>query len=163
LDAPPVLSCPGLGFANVRTRTSSSSQTAQLKDLLPQVPIDLSNCGSLKLKKVDDLGQPMEGIQFGLFASEAHALARSPVAQLPTAPPQPLVCTTDAAGVCEFPTIPPGDYFVNEINLPDGYTPDPDLPKAVHIDAFTDVDWTDDPAEWFENTLRTGSDRKSVG
>ena len=142
---------------------------SQLHDLFPEIAIDLSNCGSLKLKKVDDLGVPMEGIQFGLFASEADAIAGTPIAQLPTTPPEDLVCTTDAAGVCEFPKVPPGDYFINELNLGDGYTPDPDLPAPVSIDPFENVDLSDDDngacavdinsvtCEWFVNTLRTGT------
>lgn len=164
-----VLECPGLGAANVRTRSSGDSTTSQLHDQFPEIGIDLSNCASLKLKKVDDLGQPMEGVQFGLFASEPDALAGTPVAQLPTDPPQDLVCTTDASGVCTFPKVPSGDYYINEIDLPAGYTADPELPKAVGLDPFQDLDLSDDDneacagdinaagCEWFVNTLRTGS------
>lgn len=164
-----VLSCPGVGYANIRTRSSESGDTSQLHDVFPQMPIDLSNCASLKLKKVDDLGQPMAGVQFGLFATEAAAVAGTPIAQLPTTPPQNLVCTTDASGVCTFPKVPAGDYYVNELNLPASYSADPDLPKAVHLDAFQDLDLSDDDngacasdvnaasCEWFVNTLRTGS------
>ena len=77
--------------------------------------------------------------------------------------------TTDAQGVCEFSKVPPGDYFVNELDLPDGYTPDPDLPAAVSIDPFEDVDLSDDDndacavdvtagaCEWFVNTAKTGT------
>lgn len=154
---PDILECPGVGFANIRTRSSGEANTSQLHDLVPEIPIDLSDCASLKIKKVDDLGQPMEGIQFGLFATEAHAIAGTPLAQLPTTPPQDLVCTTDAAGICSFPKVPDGDYYLNELNLPAGYTPDPDLPAAVHLDPFQDLDWSDSESEWFVNTLQTGS------
>lgn len=164
-----VLECPGLGAANVRTRSSGDANTSALHDQFPEIGIDLSNCASLKLKKVDDLGQPMAGVQFGLFASEADAIAGTPVAQLPSDPPEDLVCTTDADGICTFPKVPSGDYFINEIDLPDGYTADPDLPKAVHLDPFQDLDLSDDDnqacagdinaegCEWFVNSLRTGS------
>ena len=169
LPASEVLACPGVGFANIRTRSSGSADTSQLHDNFPQIPIDLSDCGSLQLKKVDDLGEPMEGVQFGLFATEAAANDGTPLAQLPATPPQDLVCTTDAAGICTFPKVPPGDYFVNELDLPAGYTADPDLPAPVSIAAFEDVDLSDDDSgacaeaitsegcEWFVNTLRTGT------
>lgn len=154
---PDILECPGVGFANIRTRSSGSSDQSQLHDLVPEIPIDLSDCASLKVKKVDDLGQAMEGIQFGLFATEAHALAGTPLAQLPTTPPQDLICTTDATGICSFPKVPDGDYWLNELNLPAGYTADPDLPAAVHLEPFQDLDWSDAESEWFVNTLKTGS------
>ncbi len=150
----PVLSCPGLGAANIRTRSSGESGSSQLHDNFPSLGIDLSNCGSLKIKKVDDLGQPMAGIQFGLFGSQAAALAGTPLATLPTTPAQDLVCTTDAAGICTFPKVPAGDYWINELNLGAGYTADSDLPQKVTIAAFADVDLTATP---FVNTLRTGS------
>jgi len=149
-----ILECPGVGFANIRTRSSGSSTQSQLHDLVPQIPIDLSDCASLKIKKVDDLGQPMEGIQFGLFASQADAIAGTPIAQLPTNPPTSLTCTTDAAGVCTWPKVPDGTYWINELNLPEGYTPDPDLPLQVTLAPFEDKDLTGSP---FENSLRTGS------
>jgi uncharacterized repeat protein (TIGR01451 family)/LPXTG-motif cell wall-anchored protein len=149
-----ILECPGVGFANIRTRSSGSSTQSQLHDLVPELPIDLSDCASLKIKKVDDLGQPMEGIQFGLFASEADAIAGTPISQLPTDPPTSLTCTTDAAGVCTWPKVPDGTYWINELNLPEGYTPDPDLPMQVALAQFEDKDLTGSP---FVNDLRTGS------
>ncbi|MGK2947794.1 MAG: SpaA isopeptide-forming pilin-related protein, partial [Acidimicrobiales bacterium] len=149
-----ILDCPGVGFANIRTRSSGSSAQSQLHDLVPELPIDLSDCASLQIKKVDDLGQPMEGIQFGLFATEQAAIDGSPLAQLPTTPPQDLACTTDAAGLCSFPKVPDGTYWINELNLPAGYTPDPDLPLQVTLAQFEDKDLSGSP---FENTLRTGS------
>lgn len=164
-----VLECPGIGAANVRTRSSGDSTQSQLHDQFPEIAIDLSDCASLKIKKVDDLGAPMTGVQFALFASEAAAEAGTPIAQLPTDPPQDLTCTTGADGICSFPKVPPGDYFINETDLPDGYSPDPDLPKAIRLDPFQDLDLSDDDnqacaddvdsegCEWFVNTLRTGS------
>ena len=170
LPSTEVLSCPGIGFANIRTRSSGASDESALHDNFPQVPFDLSDCASLTLKKVDDLGQPMADIQFGLFASRADAIAGTPIAQLPTDPSEDLVCTTTASGICTFPKVPPGDYFINELDLPSGYTPDSDLPQAVHLDSFQDLDLSDDNnracrdidsedvgCEWFVNTMRTGS------
>ena len=81
-----ILECPGLGVANVRTRSAGSGDQSQLHDLLPA---DRDRSVELRFaedQKVDDLGAPMEGIQFGLFASEAAANAGAPLAQLPTDP-----------------------------------------------------------------------------
>ncbi len=125
-------SCPGLGFVNVRSRSSGSSFTSALQDKLPTTAVDLSTCGSIKLKKVDDKGQPLAGATFGLYAGTNTTV--SPV----------LTCLTDATGICSFPVVAPGAYTVKEISAPAGYTPSP-TPIPVTVSFRQAVDLTGDP------------------
>jgi uncharacterized repeat protein (TIGR01451 family) len=146
-----LLSCPGLGFVSPHSRASHSF-ASDLKDILPETPFNLSDCGSLKLKKVDDLDQPMAGVTFGLYQN-VDGTKGAPVQLLG----QDLTCTTNAQGICSFPRVPPGSYLIDEIDTPAGYTKDPDLPFPVTITQFGHVDLSDGLAEWFVNSRKTGS------
>lgn len=145
-----LLSCPGLGFATVHSRASHSF-ASDLKDVFPETPFNLSNCGSLKLKKVNDLLQPMAGVTFGLYQND-NGVPGTPV-RLPGTSAD-LTCLTDAAGVCFFPLVPPGSYLIAEVDLPADYIADPDLPLAVTIGAFSNVDLSDSQGEWIVNSRR---------
>jgi uncharacterized repeat protein (TIGR01451 family)/LPXTG-motif cell wall-anchored protein len=149
LFATGLLDCPGLGFATVHSRASHSF-ASDLKDVFPEVPFNLSDCGSLDLKKVNELGQPISGVTFGLYDAETGVEAG--LAQLPTVPPTDLTCVTDALGICSFPRVPPGDYLLGEVNTPVGYTSDPRLPLAVSVTSFGHTDLTDEEGEWIVNT-----------
>ncbi len=107
------LTCPGLGYVNVRSRSSGESFTSALQDKLPTAEVDLNTCGTVKLNKVDDQGATLAGATFGLYPS-------------PDASGQPIAqCTTDATGSCTFTEVAPGTYSVKEIAAPAGHTPDP--------------------------------------
>ena len=157
-----LLSCPGLGFVSPHSRASHSF-TSDLKDILPETQFSLSDCGSLKLKKVNDLGEPMKDVTFGLYQNNGGSKG-APVQLLG----ENLTCLTNDLGICPFPKVPAGSYLIDEINPPAGYNMDPRLPFAVTITAFGHVDLSDDlthqctPAllvgcEWFVNTRKTGS------
>jgi uncharacterized repeat protein (TIGR01451 family) len=157
-----LLDCPGLGFVTPHSRASHSFES-DLKDVLPEATFNLSDCGSLKLKKVDDLGRPMSGVTFGLYENDNGAKG-NPVTLLG----QNLTCVTNAQGICFFPRVPPGSYLLDEVATPAGYTKDPRLPFPVTIGTFEDVDLSDDPddecevaldedCEWFVNSRKTGS------
>ncbi|HVM09459.1 MAG TPA: SpaA isopeptide-forming pilin-related protein [Acidimicrobiales bacterium] len=133
------LTCPGFGFANVRSR-SSHSITSALQDKMPTTGVDVSTCGDITLHKVDDKGQPLAGAVFGLFKN----------AQASGTPDQ--TCTTDAAGICSFPQVTPGSYWVKEIAAPLGYDPDPDIvPVTVTFRSSTTISLP------FENPLILGN------
>ena len=148
-----LLTCPGLGFATVHSR-ASHDMSSDLKDVLPEVPFNLSDCGSLKLKKVNELGQPMAGVTFGLYTIGVNG-EKGVLAQLPGAAgedPTDLTCVTEAPadsvpptpGLCTFPRVPAGTYILDEVNLPAGYAPDPRLPLTLEIDEFQNIDLSDD-------------------
>jgi hypothetical protein len=116
--------CRQFGTLNVRSRSSGSSISSALQDTLPPTAIDLSTCGSVTVEKTDDAGNPLADATFGLFATEADADAL--VNPLQT-------CVTDDEGTCTFTDVAPGDYFVAEIDAPDGYDLDPTV-AAVSVD-----------------------------
>lgn len=108
-----ILTCPGFGTASVRSRSSGESFDSALQDFINPIPVDVSTCGDVTIKKVDDLGNPMQGVDFDLFDNEAGT--GDPIDS----------CTTDAAGLCTFDEVPPGDgYYVFEdaSTVPPGYT-----------------------------------------
>jgi uncharacterized repeat protein (TIGR01451 family) len=129
--------CPGFATVNIRSRSAGSSWISALQDKMPTAAVDLSTCGSVKLKKVDDLGQPLAGARFGIYSGTKL------VAE----------CTTDAAGLCSIPSIAPGTYTVKEIAAPAGYTPDPEV-RTITVHFREAVDLTGDP---FENPLDLGA------
>lgn len=124
-------SCPGLGFVNIRSRSSGSSFDSALQDKMPTTKVDLSNCGSIKLKKVDDKGAPLAGATFGLYANATTTTTLA-------------TCLTGADGVCSFPTVAPGTYAIREISAPPGYTPSP-TPITVTVGFKQAVDLTGTP------------------
>lgn len=117
VDGNPLLSCPGFGSATVRSRASGESFEAALQDFIEPVGIDLSTCGSVKIRKVDDLGQPMAGIGFGIFANDQGTGA--PID----------TCITNDAGICVFDDVPPTgegpsySIFEDASTVPAGYSP----------------------------------------
>ncbi|WP_436793410.1 DUF7507 domain-containing protein [Actinospongicola halichondriae] len=105
-----ILTCPGFGTASVRSRSSGESFNSALQDFINPIPVDVSTCGDVTIKKVDDLGNPMSGVDFDLFDSDDVLVDE---------------CTTDDLGICTFDDVPPGDgYYVNEdaSTVPAGYT-----------------------------------------
>ena len=159
-----LLTCPGLGFATVHSR-ASHDMSSDLKDVLPEVPFNLSDCGSLKLRKVNELGAAMAGVEFGLYVRNADG-SKGVLGQLPGSSPDvpgtDLICETDSEGICTFDRVPPGDYLLDEINLPASHSPDLRLPYRATIEAFEHIDLTDDlekkcvplvaGCEWFVNS-----------
>lgn len=147
-----LLSCPGAGYVTPHSRASHDF-ASDLKDILPERPFDLSDCGSLKLKKVDDAGNAMEGVGFGLF--ENDGTTEDPVAGDPVqVSGTDVTCETDASGICSMPKVPDGTWVLAETFMPAGYDPDPDLPMLVTIAQFTLLDLRSTP---FENPRRVGS------
>ena len=156
-------------------RTSAPAAPApadesQLHDVFPQIAIDLSNCGSLKIKKVDDLGAPMEGIQFGLFASEAEANAGTPLAQLPTDPAggprlhhrrrRRLRVPQGPAGRLLHQRARPRRWLHTGSGSPGrraASTPSRTSTSPTTTTAPAPVDINSAGCEWFVNTLRTGT------
>ena len=132
----PILTCPGFGFASVRSRSSGESFDAALQDFIDPFAFDVSTCGSIELKKVDDLGNPMAGVDFDLYDNAAG-----------TGTPTDS-CTTDAAGLCTFDDVPPGTYWIYEdaTTVPAGYTAATNPVKGpVTVGFRQDVDLTGAP------------------
>lgn len=124
------LGCPGLGRLNIRSRSSGQSFESNLQDRMDQTPVDVSTCGSVKVKKVDDLGNPMSGITFTL-SKNANTYT----------------CTTGTDGICTITEVPPGTgYSLDETaGLSTDYTKDPALPRTgitVNVGQVSDLTGT---------------------
>jgi Prealbumin-like fold domain len=109
--------CVSFGSAYLKSRASDSF-TAALKDFIAPVGLDISNCGSIEVTKVDD-GNPattLEGATF-VLRPDVAPLGGSPGAEDMTTDS----CTTDATGVCSFTDLLQGDYWVEETVAPAGH------------------------------------------
>jgi Prealbumin-like fold domain len=115
--------CVSFGSGFVKSR-SSDSFTAELKDFIAPVALNLRTCGSIEITKTDD-GSPATLLDGAVFE------LRPDVAPLGTAPgPEDVTvdsCTTgelagDAdAGVCSFDDVQQGNYWVVEVTAPAGH------------------------------------------
>jgi uncharacterized repeat protein (TIGR01451 family) len=146
-DDAAILTCPGFGSASVRSRASGQSFSSSLQDFIGPVGVDVSTCGSLKIKKVDDLGNPMEGVGFDLYDNADGT--GDPVDS----------CPSIADGTCTFSDVTPGDYWVFEdaTTVPAGYTAATNpVAGPITIGFKEDVDLTDDEEEWIVNPRQTG-------
>jgi uncharacterized repeat protein (TIGR01451 family) len=146
-----VLDCPGIGFANIRTRSSESGDSSQLHDIVPQIPIDLSDCAQILIKKVDDSSTPVAkaGAVYGLYDSLAKAQAVVDGQSDDDAKAAATSwCETGADGTCSlFDVDPDQDYWITEISPPDGLLPSAEIRPvdADDTESFEHVDLTGTP------------------
>jgi len=128
--------CRSFGSAYLKSR-SSDSFTAALKDFVPPVGVDISNCGSVKINKADDAGNPLAGAEFTLYHNNAPLGApRGSAAEDPITNPVQK-CTTNALGTCTITNVLIGDYWVVETVIPAGH--DGVADQAVTVAADTQV------------------------
>lgn len=140
----PILTCPGFGTASVRSRSSGESFNSALQDFINPIPVDVSTCGDITIKKVDDQGNPMSGVDFDLYNADDELVDE---------------CTTDDDGLCTFDEVPPGDgYYINEdaSTVPDGYTAASNPVKSgISVGFKESVDLTGE-GDWIVNPRETG-------
>lgn len=113
----PGTGCVSFGSAYLKSR-SSDSFTAALKDFIAPHSVAVSNCGMIKIIKLDD-GKPaqqLSGAKFDLVVDAA------PMGGSPDAGDTMVVasCTTQN-GECSFPKVMQGSYWVIETTPPDGH------------------------------------------
>ena len=141
-------SCESFGSAFLKSRASDSF-TSQLKDFIAPVPVQISNCGSVKVEKVDDAGNPLAGATFQLFEDNAPAGGAAPGPEdldangdlIPAkdADGNNFTCTTDATGFCTISNVFFGNYWLDETVVPAGHSKPNDLPMAITIDGTETV------------------------
>ena len=128
----PNTGCISFGSAYLKSR-SSDSFTAALKDYISSQPVSVSNCGTIKIIKVDDgkPAQPLSGAKFDLVVDAA------PIGGAPDAGDTMVVasCTTEN-GECSFPKVVQGDYWVIETTPPVGH--DLANPAWQHVSVTAD-------------------------
>src|SRR5215217_82168 len=69
--------CTAFGSTFLKSR-SSSSFPAELKDFVAPKPVNITNCGTVNIHKVDDAGTPLAGAVFTLFADNAPVDGTAP-------------------------------------------------------------------------------------
>ena len=128
------LECFTFGSAYLKSR-SSDSFNAALKDFIPPLEVNISNCGTFKLIKKDDDDMLLEGADFTLYEDEPvvgdYEVANDTVVFD--------TCTTDEDGECLFENVLPGNYCMVETNPPANhlgadpqcFTFDPDAPPLT--------------------------------
>ena len=131
--------CDSFGSAYLKSR-SSDSFTSALKDFIAPTPINISNCGSVKILKTDDAtpGNPLAGAVFTLFKDNAPLDGAPPHGAEDTATTQ--TCTTDASGVCTIEDVLQGQYWVVETTTPAGH--DTAADQNIVVDADEEVSLT---------------------
>jgi hypothetical protein len=126
--------CKSFGSAYLKSR-SSDSFTAALKDFVPPVGVDISNCGSIKIVKKDDAGDPLAGAEFTLYEDNAPTGGTRGAEDTATA----LTCTTGADGTCTISNIPQGEYWVVETKTPPNHDTAADQHATVAPDATVEL------------------------
>ena len=133
--------CFKFGAAHLTSRSSGNSFQATLKDTIAPMPVNITNCGSIRIVKTDDQStpQPLAGATFQLFTDTG---AGSTGVYDPDDPNDPndafdpavspaKSCTTaivdngndpDTAE-CTISQVPFGTYWVVETVVPTGYLP----------------------------------------
>ena len=113
-------SCPGFSSGSVRTRSGGDVSSSQLKDRVDPFPIDLNNCGKLRIEKRDENGDLLGGASFHLDADPrpGHTGALNVTDGGANDP------DGAANGVIEFDPAKPDTYTVTETAAPPNYTID---------------------------------------
>jgi uncharacterized surface anchored protein len=163
--------CRGFGSAYLKSR-SSDSFTAAVKDYVAPLPVNITNCGRLKIKKTvsgtgatlagarfkvykDDgdgqleIGQVVGGVTMGtgdLPALKYESGTTSADVECTTA--KTTVTATDGIGNCTYAVFQTGNYWVVETEAPTGYVLKdlPTTPEAVTLGQTVEVGITNTPA-----------------
>lgn len=124
--------CESFGSAFLKSR-SSTPITAELKDFIAPLTAKISNCGSVKIKKVDDKGNPLNGAEFTLYEDKAPVGGSKGAEDTVTSPVKK--CTTAGGGECLIEEVLAGEYWVVETVTPPNY--DTAAPQHVKVVADT--------------------------
>jgi fimbrial isopeptide formation D2 family protein/uncharacterized repeat protein (TIGR01451 family) len=141
--------CPGLSTGHIRTRAGGDLDSSQLKDAVSPFPIDLNNCGKLRIIKEDPQG--------GLLGGAEFTINPNPI----PGGDDPLVIADDDSndddgtnGEIEIDPAKPGEYEVCETKAPTGYKLPADPCKIKTLDPNGTVSFTFvDPPKVASTTL----------
>lgn len=110
--------CETFGSAFLKSR-SSDQFNAELKDFVPPVGVNVTNCGQVKIVKRDDTGAPLAGATFALYKDNPPTGGTRGAEDLPVAGQS---CTTNGSGECLISNVIAGEYWVVETVVPPGHT-----------------------------------------
>jgi hypothetical protein len=132
--------CTSFGSAYLKSR-SSDSFTAALKDFVPPVAVNISNCGSVEILKTDDASpaNPLAGAVFTLYKDNAPVGgSRGPEDTITNQK-----CTTGADGKCTINNVLAGEYWVVETTTPAGHETAADQHATVGADTAVKLTFVD--------------------
>jgi hypothetical protein len=132
--------CKSFGAVYLKSR-SSDSFTSALKDFVPPVAVNISNCGSVRILKTDDAGTPLDGATFELYKDNAPVGGSRGAEDTATG----LTCTTgeSVSGECTIVNVLQGEYWVVETVTPAGYDTAADQHASVTPDATVTLTFVD--------------------
>ena len=137
--------CKSFGSAYLKSR-SSDSFTSALKDFIAPLALNLDNCATLKITKLDDTdpGTPLVGATFEVWADASladnasgpnYAIDGKDDGLNPAGRTYDYSCTTDLTPTsCYFENVLAGRYWIVEKNAPTGHvlaTPPYQLEEVV--------------------------------
>jgi hypothetical protein len=141
-------SCQSFGSAYLKSRASDSFPAA-LKDFVPPVAVNITNCGSVTINKTDDLGA-LAGAGFTLY-KDASPVGGSVGSEDTIAAGS---CTTSASGTCSISDVFFGQYWLVETTVPVGHTGVD--PQHVSVTGTTPVVFNlNDPRVILQPTIST--------
>ncbi|MFC9693405.1 collagen binding domain-containing protein [Kribbella sp. NPDC056951] len=109
-------SCFAFGSAYLKSRSADTFSSA-LKDFVPPTPVNITNCGSVRIVKTDDLNAPLAGAEFTLYKDNAPIGGTRGAEDTITTQK----CTTIADGTCTIGSVLAGEYWVVETVTPPGH------------------------------------------
>src|SRR5262249_54322361 len=104
--------CASFGSVTVKSPSSGSSTSAQLKDFIAPAPIHVSNCGSITIVK-EVPGTDPQTFTFTGSGTDASVAAASPFTLADNG--------TTGADTKAFTDIEPGSYSFNETSIPSNW------------------------------------------
>jgi hypothetical protein len=108
--------CFSFGSAYLKSR-SADTFTSALKDFVPPTPVNITNCGSVKIIKTDDAGAALAGAEFTLYKDNAPIGGTRGAEDTVTT----FKCTTAADGTCTIASVLAGEYWAVETVTPPGH------------------------------------------
>jgi uncharacterized protein (DUF2141 family) len=130
--------CKSFGAAYLKSR-SSDSFTAALKDFVPPVAVNITNCGSVKIVKTDDANHALAGATFELYKDNAPIGGNRGAEDTATG----MTCQTAANGTCTISNVLQGEYWVVETVTPPGFETAADQHVTVVADVTVTVTFVD--------------------
>ena len=128
--------CEGFGRATLGSRSSGNSFVSTLKDYIGPIPVEIQNCGVLRIEKEDDNGDPLGGASFSVYEDDGDEVFEPGTDDALVGS-----CTTtaDGTGDCEFEGLFFAKYWIEETQAPPGYDITGDNPRLVPVTTPTTV------------------------
>jgi hypothetical protein len=118
--------CAGFGRAYLKSRASDAF-TAEVKDFIAPIPVNINNCGTVNIHKQDDVGNALAGAGFTLYTDNSPLGGTRGTEDTATS----FTCTTGSTGDCSIANVPIGRYWVVETTVPANHSKAPDQNVSI--------------------------------